>query len=95
VLTFFAPTETFLTNLLNDKIQRRVKLLNGNPAPEKVAEATKEIEKLISEYHELSSQIRAKSPQYAALTQPQRLSLSEIQQQLHSSKAAPHLPKHL
>ena len=74
--------ERSLLQLLNGKMESRVRLLNGVPAPEKVAALTKEIEALISEYHELSSEIRSKSPQYAALTQPPHLTLSEIQHQL-------------
>ena len=43
--------------------------------------AAKEIASFIAEYEELRAHIRASSPRYAALTQPQPLSLAEIQQQ--------------
>jgi CHAT domain-containing protein len=42
----------------------------------------KEIDSITSEYEELRAQIRASSPRYGALTQPQPLSLTEIQQQV-------------
>src|SRR5262249_30274651 len=42
----------------------------------------KEIAALTTEYEELRAQIRARNPRYAVLTQPQPLSLAEIQQQV-------------
>jgi CHAT domain-containing protein len=42
----------------------------------------KEIQRLAADYQEVRAQIRAKSPRYAALTQPQPLSLAEIQKQV-------------
>ena len=56
--------------------------LKGKQRPERAAFAAREIEKLTSAYQELKAQIRASSPRYAALTQPQPLTLSEIQQQV-------------
>ncbi len=74
--------ERSLQFLLDGKIERRLRLLGGKHTPEQAAEINREVEALISEYQELQSQIRAKSPQYAALTQPQPLSLPEIQRQV-------------
>ncbi|HEV8486799.1 MAG TPA: tetratricopeptide repeat protein [Blastocatellia bacterium] len=74
--------ERSLQSLLDGKIERRVRVLGSKHTPEQAAEVTKEVESLVSDYQELQSQIRATSPQYAALTQPQPLSLSEIQQQV-------------
>src|SRR5262245_43842160 len=42
----------------------------------------KEISELTSRYHEVSAKIRAASPSYTALTQPQPLSAADIQRRL-------------
>jgi CHAT domain-containing protein/Tfp pilus assembly protein PilF len=42
----------------------------------------KDIEGLTIQYHEVEAQIRTRSPRYAALTQPQPLTLDEIQKQI-------------
>src|SRR5580692_2507750 len=42
----------------------------------------KDIEGLTVQYHEVEAQIRTRSPRYAALTQPQPLTLAEIQKQI-------------
>jgi CHAT domain-containing protein/tetratricopeptide (TPR) repeat protein len=74
--------ERSLRSLLDAKIERRVRLLSGKHSIEQATVATKEVEALLSEYKEVQSQIRAKSPQYAALTQPVPLTLQQVQQQV-------------
>lgn len=59
--------------------KRRIELLNGNSTEEQVTTLDKEIEALLAQYREIQTQIRATSPRYAALTQPQPLTLTEIQ----------------
>jgi CHAT domain-containing protein len=56
-------------------------LLNRKHTPEQADVAAKEIAVITTEYEEVQAQIRARSPRYAALTQPQPLGLAEIQQQ--------------
>ena len=67
---------------LNAKEQARLQLVNRKPTPEQIAAMEKELRALTAEYQEIQSQIRARSPRYAALTQPQPLTLKEIQQQV-------------
>ena len=67
---------------LNAKAGLQMRLLSGKPTPEQAATAAKEIETLAAAYREIEAQIRAGSPRYAALTQPQPLNLDEIQRQL-------------
>jgi CHAT domain-containing protein len=67
---------------LNAKEQSRLQLVNRKPTPEQSATMEKELRALTAEYQEIQAQIRARSPRYAALTQPQPLSLKEIQQQV-------------
>jgi CHAT domain-containing protein/tetratricopeptide (TPR) repeat protein len=74
--------ENELQQRLNAKEQYRRQLLSRKPTEEQVAAADEEIEDLMIQYQEIQAQIRATSPSYAALTQPQPLSLREIQQQV-------------
>jgi CHAT domain-containing protein len=67
---------------LNAKAERLTRLLTGKHTEEQETSARKDVEALLTDYQELEAQIRAKSPRYAALTQPQPLSLKEIQQLL-------------
>jgi CHAT domain-containing protein len=73
--------ERSLSEKLNAKADRHMKLL----AEKETAEAEKvkhEIDGLTTEYAGVRDQIRASSPRYAALTQPEPLNLQEVQQRL-------------
>jgi len=74
--------ERSLRQRLNVRATAQVNLLNRKHTPEQAEAAAKEIASIIAEYEGLEAQIRASSPKYAALTQPQPLSLAEIQQQV-------------
>ena len=74
--------ERSLQQQLNTMAAAQVNLLNRKHTPAQAAAAAKEIASITAEYEELRAQIRARSPRYAALTQPQPLSLAEIQQQV-------------
>jgi CHAT domain-containing protein/Tfp pilus assembly protein PilF len=73
--------ERSLQQRLNTKAAAQVSLLNRKHTPEQADAAAKEIAAITDEYEEVQAQIRARSPRYAALTQPQPLGLTEIQQQ--------------
>jgi CHAT domain-containing protein/Tfp pilus assembly protein PilF len=73
--------ERSLRQRLSAKTAVQINLLTSKHTPAQLDAATKEISSIAAEYEELKAQIRASSPRYAALTQPQPLSLSEIQQQ--------------
>ncbi|HKQ73805.1 MAG TPA: CHAT domain-containing tetratricopeptide repeat protein [Blastocatellia bacterium] len=66
---------------LNAKAAAQGRLLNRKHTPEQADAAAKELTSITTEHEELMAQIRANSPRYAALTQPQPLNLAEIQQQ--------------
>src|SRR5262249_34707727 len=68
--------------LLNAKAAAQFALLNRKHTPAQAEAFAKEIASLTTEYEELRTQIRKRSPRYAALTQPQPLSLAEIQRQV-------------
>jgi CHAT domain-containing protein len=74
--------ERYLRQLLNAKATAQFALLNRKHTPAQAEAFAKEIASLTTEYEELSAQIRARSPRYAALTQPQPLGLAEIQRQV-------------
>ncbi|MGH7596458.1 MAG: tetratricopeptide repeat protein [bacterium] len=74
--------EHVLQQQLNTKAERLMRLLGGKHTPEQAATAEKEVAALLLQYQEIQAQIRATSPSYAALTQPQPLSAKEIQQQV-------------
>lgn len=66
--------ERSLETDLRIKSEQRVRSQN--------AAAEKDLEDLTVQYREVEAQIRTRSPRYAALTQPQPLTLAEIQKQL-------------
>ncbi|MFN7947754.1 MAG: CHAT domain-containing tetratricopeptide repeat protein [Blastocatellia bacterium] len=74
--------ERRLQQRINARDATRIALL-GNKRTEKQAEAIQqEITELTAQYQEVEAQIRQSGPRYAALTQPQPLTVSEIQQQV-------------
>ncbi|HYW74752.1 MAG TPA: tetratricopeptide repeat protein, partial [Pyrinomonadaceae bacterium] len=73
--------ERSLRQRLNAKAAAHVSLLNRKHTPEQADAIAKEITSITTEYEAVRAQIRASSPRYAALTQPQPLNLAEIQRQ--------------
>src|SRR6266508_351235 len=73
--------ERSLQQRLAVRAAAQTRLLNRKHTPEQAEPSAKEIAAITSEYEEIQTQIRARSPRYAALTQPQPLGLTEIQQQ--------------
>ncbi|HKQ74752.1 MAG TPA: tetratricopeptide repeat protein [Blastocatellia bacterium] len=73
--------ERALLHRIESKTDRLIRLLCGKHTEERAASVRSEIEALEIEYQQLQSKIRASSPRYAALTQPQPLTLAEIQDQ--------------
>ncbi len=74
--------ETVVRQQLFYKEQVLAALLAGKSSVERIAAAKKEIETLLLQKREVAALIRARSPRYAALTQPESLSLAEIQKQV-------------
>ncbi len=72
--------ERSLQKELNTKAEMQMHLLKRKHSKEEEDALAEEIEAIIAEYQEVQARIRSKSPHYAALTQPQPLSLPEIQQ---------------
>jgi CHAT domain-containing protein/Tfp pilus assembly protein PilF len=74
--------ERSLRQRLAVRAAAQINLLNRNHTPGQAEAAAKEIASITAEYEGLEAQIRASSPRYATLTQPQPLNLSEIQKQV-------------
>jgi CHAT domain-containing protein/tetratricopeptide (TPR) repeat protein len=70
-----------LSGLLNSKAQRLL-TLRGAGTEDKAAALKKEISDLEDQYRQVELEIRKDSPEYAAVTQPQPLTLKEIQGQV-------------
>lgn len=71
---------------LNQKIQAKsqtlTQLIQSKQAAAKIEAGEKELSDLMNQHRQVRAEIRAKNPRYAALIQPQSLSLAEIQQLL-------------
>jgi hypothetical protein len=74
--------EHALQQLVGVKAERLLRLLSRKYTRDDSLAAKKELNALLEEYQEVQAYIRATSPRYAALTQPQPLSAKEIQHQV-------------
>jgi CHAT domain-containing protein len=73
--------ERLLQEQINITAGRQTLLLSARrTGPAEVAE--KQLDALLSEYRQVQGEIRARSPRYAALTQPRQLSVTEIQREV-------------
>jgi CHAT domain-containing protein len=73
--------ERELQQLLNAKAEHQARLITGDQGAEAEALA-KEIAQITAQYDEVKARIRSSSVRYAALKQPQPLSLGEVQQRV-------------
>jgi CHAT domain-containing protein/tetratricopeptide (TPR) repeat protein len=71
--------ERSLQQQLDALEKRRLKLFSSNYTPTQVENLEKDTETILEQYRQLQTKIRATSPRYAALTQPQPLSVQQIQ----------------
>jgi len=78
--------EKRLQRQLSAMEERRVRLLSRQYTLEEIRTLEQEIETLLNQYRQVRAKIRDTSPQYAALTQPQPLTLEQIQQQILDEK---------
>ncbi|MGK7924690.1 MAG: tetratricopeptide repeat protein, partial [Spirulina sp.] len=62
--------------------QRRIRIASGQYPLNRKININREVEALLDEYQAVRDRIRSTSPRYAALTQPQILTLAEIQSQI-------------
>lgn len=74
--------ERVLSQTLNAKAERLMRLLGQRSSAEQVAALKKEVGTLEADYEQVQGEIRRRSPHYAAITQPQPLGLRDVQRQL-------------
>ena len=74
--------ERSLQQQINAKAAARTRLLSDQRTQAQAAFLDKEIAELTARFREVAVQVRKSSPRYAALTQPQPLTATQIQQQL-------------
>ena len=74
--------ERTLQQNLADQSERLTRLTNGKAPGEAQAEARKSVDALVLQYEMLLSKIRQQSPRYAALTQPEPLTLEAVQKRV-------------
>ena len=67
---------------LNEKAERQMRLLSGKCTVEEAAATKKDVEELLAQFQSVQVQVREKSPRYAALTQPAKMALPELQKAL-------------
>ncbi|HEV2990990.1 MAG TPA: CHAT domain-containing tetratricopeptide repeat protein, partial [Candidatus Angelobacter sp.] len=68
-----------LRETLAAKSSLQIRMRTGPHTEEQVANSRKENEELLARYQQVEEQVRASSPSYAALTQPQPLNMKEVQ----------------
>ncbi|HWC19492.1 MAG TPA: CHAT domain-containing protein, partial [Terriglobales bacterium] len=71
--------ERTLEQRLRRRSEYQVELLGGSHTPEQAESVAHELQMLAAEQDETEAQIRASSPRFAALTQPQPLNVKQIQ----------------
>lgn len=74
--------EHALRDLLQGKMNRRIKLLSNQHTEKQKEDFDNEIAQLVRQHEEIEEHIRAASPDYGALTQPQSLDTKSIQRLL-------------
>jgi CHAT domain-containing protein/predicted negative regulator of RcsB-dependent stress response len=67
---------------LSQKAEQLTRLLSGRFSSQQAASLNDEVEVLLAQLREIESRVRDESPKYAALTQPPRLKLSDMQAEL-------------
>lgn len=71
--------ERILRQTLNAEAERQMRLFGGKHSDESVNAVRRKIEELLTQLLSIEAELKARSPRYAALTQPSPLGLAEIQ----------------
>src|SRR5262249_35447837 len=79
--------EKHLKQRLTAKSNYRLRLITGEHTDQQVSTLDSEIEQIVTQYGEIEGEIRTASPGYAALNQPQPLTVREIQKLLDPDTA--------
>ena len=71
--------ERSLQQMLNAEAERQRRLFSGKHTEESAGAVRSKIEELLTQLNAIEAELKARSPRYAALTQPAPLGLAEIQ----------------
>lgn len=71
--------ERSLQQMLNAEAERQLRLFGGQHSEESASAVRRKIEELLTQLLAVEAELKARSPRYAALTQPAPLGLTEIQ----------------
>ena len=74
--------ETKINNELTDRLDEMAKLERSKPTPEQKIAASQRVDRAQDTLREIQLKIRNTTPHYAGLTQPQALTVADIQQQI-------------
>ena len=75
-------SEVQVQNLLDGKHERLMRLLESKHALASETLARKEVDELVDRYQSIEAEIRTHNPRYAAMAQPQPVTVAEIQSRL-------------
>ncbi len=75
-------SERSLQQRISARTDARLRLINSKHTKEQEEKIDQEIKELTDEYEKIEAQIRTTSPRYAALVQPQPLTLNDIQKKV-------------
>jgi CHAT domain-containing protein/tetratricopeptide (TPR) repeat protein len=78
--------ELSLRQSISARAERQTQLQSGRGTPEQIATAAREIAAAIAEHQDVQAKIRAGSPRYAALAQPEPLTIKQIREQVLDSE---------
>ncbi|HSE19261.1 MAG TPA: CHAT domain-containing protein [Pyrinomonadaceae bacterium] len=78
--------ERSLQQMLNLEAERQMRLFGGQHTEEAASAKRRKIEELLTQLLAIEAELKAHSPRYAALTQPQPLGLTEIQTAVTDNK---------
>jgi CHAT domain-containing protein/tetratricopeptide (TPR) repeat protein len=81
-------SERKIKELLDSKDDRLTRLLESGQKPAQAVVLKKELDDVVERYRVVEAAIREKSPRYAALTQPQPASVSDVQAHLTAADTA-------
>ena len=74
--------ERQVKELLDGKHDRFMRLLGSSHSPASEASGRKELDQLVERYQSIETEIRGRSPRYAAMARPQPVTVTEIQSRL-------------
>lgn len=80
--------ERDLARAMDARQQRLAQILSGQPTAAREAAARADLNRVVTQYHDIEAEIRRNNPRYSALVAPRTLSAAEVQMELLDSDTA-------